>query len=102
MRSKHENVLPFLGYQIVDGEPLLVSRWMSNGSLETYLKTHENVSKTEKLTLVSLWVSFSPQVQTEGLTPWGCNSSIKRREDWLISMDQSLLSLMATLSQRIY
>ncbi|KAG8919666.1 hypothetical protein FRC01_001178, partial [Tulasnella sp. 417] len=51
-RSEHPNVLPFLGYQVIDGEPRLVSPWMNNGSLETYLKTRPNLSDVDKLTLL--------------------------------------------------
>lgn len=52
MRAKHPNVLPFLGYQVIDGEPRLVSRWMDNGSLETYLKMHSNISDVDKIRLL--------------------------------------------------
>ncbi|KIO21929.1 hypothetical protein M407DRAFT_79786, partial [Tulasnella calospora MUT 4182] len=52
MRSKHPNILPFLGYQVIDGEPRLVSRWMNNGSLDTYLKTHSKISDVDKLILL--------------------------------------------------
>lgn len=55
IQSKHENVLPFLGYQIVDDEPRLVSPWMTNGSLETYLTTHPDISEVEKLRFVSVF-----------------------------------------------
>ncbi|KIO16357.1 hypothetical protein M407DRAFT_86108, partial [Tulasnella calospora MUT 4182] len=58
IQSKHSNVLPFLGYQVVDGQPRLVSPWMKNGTLEEYLKKHSNISDVDKLILQA----------TEGLT----------------------------------
>ncbi|KIO21927.1 hypothetical protein M407DRAFT_28485 [Tulasnella calospora MUT 4182] len=49
IQSKHPNVSPFLGYQVIESEPRLVSPWMDNGSLETYLKLHPNLSDIDKL-----------------------------------------------------
>lgn len=49
----HPNVLPFLGYQVVDGEPRLVSPWIDRGTLETYLDTHPDLSNIDRLRLVS-------------------------------------------------
>ncbi|KAL5483167.1 hypothetical protein ACEPAI_8396 [Sanghuangporus weigelae] len=40
----HENILPLMGYAIdtTTGFPLLVSRWMENGSAWTYVNSHPN------------------------------------------------------------
>ncbi|KAL5504702.1 hypothetical protein ACEPAH_7365 [Sanghuangporus vaninii] len=40
----HENILPLMGYSIdiMTGFPLLVSRWMENGSAWTYVNSHPN------------------------------------------------------------
>ncbi|KAG9040041.1 hypothetical protein FS837_000890 [Tulasnella sp. UAMH 9824] len=34
--ADHPNVLRFLGYQMDDGSPLLISPWVNNGNLEAY------------------------------------------------------------------
>ncbi|KIO31605.1 hypothetical protein M407DRAFT_67752, partial [Tulasnella calospora MUT 4182] len=54
----HPNILPFLGYQVVDGTPRLASPWMDQGTLTEYLKTHPNISNSDKLTLVGARLAF--------------------------------------------
>ncbi|KAG8916209.1 hypothetical protein FRC01_003298 [Tulasnella sp. 417] len=49
VQLRHPNVSPFLGYQFVHDQPWLVSPWMHNGSLPTYLKSHPDLSEFDKL-----------------------------------------------------
>lgn len=49
---KHRNILPFLGYQIVDGVPMLVSPWCKNGNLEAYTKAHPELTRGDKIELL--------------------------------------------------
>ncbi|KIO28599.1 hypothetical protein M407DRAFT_22183 [Tulasnella calospora MUT 4182] len=49
VQSAHPNVSPFLGYQIIEGQPWLVSPWMDNGSLPKYLESHPDLSDLDKL-----------------------------------------------------
>ncbi|KAG8923926.1 kinesin motor protein cin8, partial [Tulasnella sp. 417] len=49
---KHRNVLPFIGYQIVDNVPMLVSPWCKNGNLEIYTKAHPELTRDTKLGLL--------------------------------------------------
>lgn len=41
---QHANVLPLLGIAVIDGIPCTVSDWMENGTMDTYLKSHEDVN----------------------------------------------------------
>ncbi|KAG8940424.1 hypothetical protein FRC04_005251 [Tulasnella sp. 424] len=50
--TSHKNILPFHGYQIVDGEPMLVSPWCKNGNLTSYLTKHPDMSDADKLKLL--------------------------------------------------
>ena len=55
---KHDNILTFYG--IIDDFgllPALVSPWMENGSLDSYLKQRHVPSKVEKLRMVGTVVS---------------------------------------------
>lgn len=50
---EHENILTFIG--VIDGFgplPALVSPWMENGSLDSYLKQGRVLSKADKLRMV--------------------------------------------------
>ncbi|KAG9034101.1 hypothetical protein FS837_002267, partial [Tulasnella sp. UAMH 9824] len=49
---KHRNVLPFIGYQIVDEVPMLVSPWYKNGNLDIYTKAHPELLRSDKLELL--------------------------------------------------
>ncbi|KAG8940435.1 hypothetical protein FRC04_005262 [Tulasnella sp. 424] len=49
--TSHKNILPFHGYQIVDGEPMLVSPWCKNGSLTAYVTEHPDMTNVDKLKL---------------------------------------------------
>ncbi|KAG8925204.1 hypothetical protein FRC00_004220, partial [Tulasnella sp. 408] len=48
---KHRNVLPFIGYQIVDEVPMIVSPWCKNGNLDIYTKAHPELRRSDKLEL---------------------------------------------------
>ncbi|KAG9044911.1 hypothetical protein FS837_007337 [Tulasnella sp. UAMH 9824] len=50
--SEHPNVLPFHGYQIVDGTPMFVSPWYENGNLCSYLGKHPELTDVQKLKLL--------------------------------------------------
>ncbi|KAG8946262.1 hypothetical protein FRC00_009706, partial [Tulasnella sp. 408] len=51
--AQHPNVLPFIGYQIVDDVPMLVSPWCRNGDLLEYIENNTNLTRTEKIKLLS-------------------------------------------------
>lgn len=53
----HRNILPFIGYQIVDEVAMLVSPWCKNGNLATYIAAHPKLVRNDKLRLVSSFVS---------------------------------------------
>ncbi|KIO15921.1 hypothetical protein M407DRAFT_234846 [Tulasnella calospora MUT 4182] len=63
IQSKHANVLPFLGYQVIQGEPRLVSPWMENGSLDAYLKFHPDLSDIDELVCVSCGLAYLHSLQ---------------------------------------
>ncbi|KIO18809.1 hypothetical protein M407DRAFT_83536, partial [Tulasnella calospora MUT 4182] len=42
--AEHPNILHFIGYQTVDGAPLLVSQWCRNGNLSAYLSRQPNIT----------------------------------------------------------
>ncbi|KAG8921005.1 hypothetical protein FRC01_000488 [Tulasnella sp. 417] len=48
----HPNILPFIGYQIVDNAPLLVSPWCKNGNLSSYIRRNPNLTRSAKLELL--------------------------------------------------
>ncbi|KAG8928867.1 hypothetical protein FRC01_005261 [Tulasnella sp. 417] len=50
--TNHKNILPFHGYQIVDGVPMLVSPWCRNGSLASYVNEHPDLTDVSKLKLL--------------------------------------------------
>ncbi|KAG9037108.1 hypothetical protein FS837_001502 [Tulasnella sp. UAMH 9824] len=50
--AEHPNILPFFGYQIIDGVPMLVSPWCKNGNLEMYTKAHPELTRMYKLKLL--------------------------------------------------
>ena len=46
-RLHHTNVLPFLGYALEDGKyPLLISEWMENGTVMSYLNDNPHCNIT--------------------------------------------------------
>ncbi|KAG8944498.1 hypothetical protein FRC04_001720 [Tulasnella sp. 424] len=49
----HENILPFIGYQIVDGDAMLVSPWCENGNLGRFIRIHPDLSDVTKLRLLN-------------------------------------------------
>ncbi|KAG9041816.1 hypothetical protein FS837_011699 [Tulasnella sp. UAMH 9824] len=49
---KHPNVLPLIGYQIVDEVPMLVSPWCKNGNLDVCTKDHPELMRSDKLELL--------------------------------------------------
>lgn len=56
-RLSHENIIPLLGFYSADNEPIImVSPWMDNGNLTTYLRNNENANRQE---LVSPSISLS-------------------------------------------
>ena len=61
---EHDNVLPCLGFALVDGIPALVSYWMENGTLTDFLSQNKDadilslVSKKENRLCFSNMISF--------------------------------------------
>ena len=54
----HQNVLMFLGYALEGGDyPLLVSEWMENGTVQTYVQRNK-LSIKELLPIVSISATF--------------------------------------------
>ncbi|KIO31607.1 hypothetical protein M407DRAFT_128692 [Tulasnella calospora MUT 4182] len=51
-RANHPNILPFIGYQILDDEPVLVSPWCQNGCLSQFLRHHPELTDIQKLQLL--------------------------------------------------
>ncbi|KAG8929027.1 hypothetical protein FRC01_005029 [Tulasnella sp. 417] len=51
-RAKHGNTLQFIGYQIVEGTPMLVSPWCKNGNLMVYTERHPELTRWDKLKLL--------------------------------------------------
>lgn len=51
--AAHPNILPFVGYQIVDEDPMLVSPWCKNGNLSAYIKAQPEITRSQKIKLVS-------------------------------------------------
>jgi hypothetical protein len=44
-RMDHENILPLLGFMIKDGVPALISEWLENGTVTSYLNTHKEADR---------------------------------------------------------
>ncbi|KAG8937453.1 hypothetical protein FRC00_005496, partial [Tulasnella sp. 408] len=51
-RAQHENILAFIGYQIDQGMPMLVSPWCENGNLKVYIEEHPELTECDKLKLL--------------------------------------------------
>ncbi|KAG8910634.1 hypothetical protein FRC01_006221, partial [Tulasnella sp. 417] len=52
MKSKHPNILDFIGYKVLDGAHCLVSPWCQHGSLARYIANKEGIKDSEKLKLL--------------------------------------------------
>ncbi|KAG8910635.1 hypothetical protein FRC01_006222 [Tulasnella sp. 417] len=52
MTANHPNILEFIGYQMVDGKPWLVSPFCKHRSLTHYIKKDPNMLQSEKLRLL--------------------------------------------------
>ncbi|KAG9042373.1 hypothetical protein FS837_010955 [Tulasnella sp. UAMH 9824] len=50
--AAHPNILPFIGYQIVDNSPMLLSPWCENGNLSRYISQHPELTRSEKIDLL--------------------------------------------------
>lgn len=50
--AAHPNILPFVGYQIVDEDPMLVSPWCKNGNLSAYIKAQPEITRSQKIKLL--------------------------------------------------
>ena len=58
-RLEHPNIVPFLGIAFGFGSKdsmSLVSSWMSNGTLESFLREHENLEVGPRLQLVGSFI----------------------------------------------
>ena len=56
-KFKHPNILPLLGYYVIDNYPHFVSEWMENGTIRTYVK-QDKLSIKELLPIVSISANF--------------------------------------------
>jgi serine/threonine protein kinase len=52
-KLKHPNVLPLLGFIMSGPYPSLISEWMENGSLSTFMKMHPDADAI-KMVRISL------------------------------------------------
>ena len=65
---KHDNVLPCLGFALVDGIPALVSYWMENGTLTDFLSQNKHahilllVRKKTDYVLVTRYLFLTIQI----------------------------------------
>lgn len=50
--AKHDNILEFCGFQIIDGDPIFVSPWCDNGNLRQFVKYHPELTDVKKLELL--------------------------------------------------
>lgn len=50
--AKHPNILQFIGYQICEGRPWLVSPWCQLGNLSRYIAKTPTIKRVEKLNLL--------------------------------------------------
>ncbi|KIO21940.1 hypothetical protein M407DRAFT_122848 [Tulasnella calospora MUT 4182] len=50
--ARHDNILPFLGYQFNGASAVLVSPWCKNGCLSSYIRAHPELSRSQKLKLL--------------------------------------------------
>lgn len=58
-RLSHENILPLLGFYGTGNDPIsMVSPWMDNGNLTTYLKKNESANRQELVRPRSLLTYF--------------------------------------------
>jgi len=46
---RHENILPLLGVTMTEGQLVMVSEWMENGSIDEFVKAHTNANRLELL-----------------------------------------------------
>lgn len=54
MAANHPNILQFIGYQICEGKPWLVSPWCQLGNLSRYIAENPKIKRVEKLKLASI------------------------------------------------
>ena len=47
MKVKHRNVLPFLGFAVIDNTICFISKWMENGAMREYLAKNPDASRLE-------------------------------------------------------
>lgn len=59
MSADHPNILPFIGYKVVEGEHYLVSPWCQHGSLARYISMNKGMKDSLKLKLASALKLFS-------------------------------------------
>ncbi|KAG8909738.1 hypothetical protein FRC00_009537 [Tulasnella sp. 408] len=50
--AKHDNILEFCGFQIIDGDPIFVSPWCDNGNLRQFIKNHPELNSVKKLEIL--------------------------------------------------
>ncbi|KIO18819.1 hypothetical protein M407DRAFT_224597, partial [Tulasnella calospora MUT 4182] len=48
----HPNILPFIGYKVVDGLPCLISPWCQHGNLARYITQNTKIKDSDKLKLL--------------------------------------------------
>jgi len=60
---RHENVLPLMGVIMSETQFAMVSKWMPNGNIKQYVKTHPDENRFE---LVSLMSKSLPSSLTTG------------------------------------
>lgn len=80
-RLSHENILPLLGFYSTGNDPIImVSPWMDNGNLTTYLKHNQSANRQELVspsTLLPYSLSLLSNFLTSGLYDPRCMVSIR-------------------------
>ncbi|KAG8907245.1 hypothetical protein FRC01_007754 [Tulasnella sp. 417] len=51
-QARHDNILPFLGYQLDGASAVLVSPWCGHGCLSDYSRAHPELNRSQKLNLL--------------------------------------------------
>ena len=60
----HANVLPLVGFVMENGVPGLVSEWMENGTVSSFLKSNPNVDRFVMVSDYAVVYFFEPSQST--------------------------------------
>ncbi|KDN38304.1 hypothetical protein RSAG8_09603, partial [Rhizoctonia solani AG-8 WAC10335] len=60
-RYEHENILPLLGFAVLDGNLAMISPWLENGSVTEYIKRKQNPDYHDLCTQLSYAIAYLHQ-----------------------------------------